>query len=37
MNKIGMIAAALALGISSAQADFTQGLLARWRGMRTDK
>lgn len=30
MNKIGMIAAALALGISSAQADFTQGLLARW-------
>lgn len=30
MKKIGLIAAALALGVSSAQADFTQGLLARW-------
>jgi len=30
MKQLGLIVAALALGISSAQADFTQGLLARW-------
>lgn len=30
MKRIGLFAAALALGVSSAQADFTQGLLARW-------
>jgi hypothetical protein len=30
MKLIGLAAAALALGISSARADFTQGLLARW-------
>jgi len=30
MKRIAIVAAALALGISSAQADFTQGLLARW-------
>ena len=30
MKKSGMMAAALVLGVFSAQADFTQGMLARW-------